>query len=143
MLITDNRGQSMQKTSFGKTKEGKEVTKYTIGNKNGMTLCVLDLGATIQALCVPDASGKSKDVVLGYDNPIDYQTHTCYFGALAADRTEIGLVIDLRAVAHQEAADAGELVSLLRQDDDIEFDVGKVVAAQVETRVVSVLRIDS
>ena len=72
----------MQKTSFGKTKEGKEVTKYTIGNKNGMTLCVLDLGATIQALCVPDASGKSKDVVLGYDNPIDYQTHTCYFGAL-------------------------------------------------------------
>ena len=67
---------------FGKTKEGKEVKKYTLSNKNGMEVSLIDLGATIVSVKLKDADGQIKDVVLGYDNPVDYQENTCYFGAV-------------------------------------------------------------
>ena len=40
----------MQKRSFGQTKEGREVTEYTLVNAQGMTLSVIDLGATIVSI---------------------------------------------------------------------------------------------
>lgn len=72
----------MSGISFGKTKEGNEVTKYTLTNKNGMEVSFIDLGATIVSIKVADKNGELKDVTLGYDNPVDYQTNTCYFGAV-------------------------------------------------------------
>lgn len=67
---------------FGKTKDGREVKKYTLTNQNGMEVSVIDLGATIVSVKLAGADGKVRDVVLGYDNPADYQTRTCYFGAV-------------------------------------------------------------
>lgn len=67
---------------FGKTKEGKDVTKYTLVNKSGMEMSVIDLGATIVSLKVAGKDGGLHDVTLGYDNPVDYQERTCYFGAV-------------------------------------------------------------
>lgn len=67
---------------FGKTKEGNEVKKYILTNKGGMEVSVIDLGATIVSVKVADADGKVRDVVLGYDDPVDYQENTCYFGAV-------------------------------------------------------------
>lgn len=67
---------------FGRTKEGSEVKKYTLTNKNGMEVSVIDLGATIVSVKLAGADGKIRDVVLGYDNPVDYQENTCYFGAV-------------------------------------------------------------
>lgn len=72
----------MGAVSFGKTKEGNEVTKYTLTNKNGMEVSFIDLGATIVSIKVADKNGALRDVALGYDNPVDYQTNTCYFGAV-------------------------------------------------------------
>lgn len=72
----------MSQRIFGVTREGKEVTEYTLTNRNGMELSVIDLGATITAIRINGKDGKQYDVVLGYDNPVDYQTHTCYFGAV-------------------------------------------------------------
>lgn len=71
----------MEKKLFGKTKEGREVTEYILKNKNGMEVSVIDLGATIVSVKIKGTDGKVRDVVLGYDNPVDYQEHTCYFGA--------------------------------------------------------------
>ena len=42
----------MQKRSFGQTKEGREVTEYTLVNAQGMTLSVIDLGATIVSITI-------------------------------------------------------------------------------------------
>lgn len=67
---------------FGKTKEGNDVNKYTLVNKNGMEVTLIDLGATIVSVKVAGADGNVKDVVLGYDTPLDYQNNTCYFGAV-------------------------------------------------------------
>lgn len=72
----------MNKTAFGKTREGKEVSKYTLINQNQMELSVIDLGATVVSLKINGGDGAVRDIVLGYDNPVDYQTRTCYFGAI-------------------------------------------------------------
>ena len=72
----------MRGIEFGKTKEGNTVTKYLLKNKNGMEVAVMDLGATIVSVLVPDREGVNRDVVLGYDTSQEYQDHTCYFGAV-------------------------------------------------------------
>lgn len=73
---------NMGAVSFGKTKEGSEVKKYTLTNSNGMEVSVIDLGATIVSIKLADKNGVVRDVTLGYDKPEDYQTNTCYFGAV-------------------------------------------------------------
>ena len=75
-------GMHMSQRVFGVTREGKEITEYTLTNRNGMELYVIDLGATITAIRTRGIDREQYDVVLGYDNPVDYQTHTCYFGAV-------------------------------------------------------------
>lgn len=73
---------SMEQILFGKTKEGAEVTKYVLVNGTGMEVAVMDLGATLVSIKVKDKNGDSKDVILGYDTPVEYQENTCYFGAV-------------------------------------------------------------
>ena len=55
------------KSTFGQLPNGTEVTKYTLIGKNGLTVGVLDYGATLQAI---EFAGK--DVLLGYENAADY-----------------------------------------------------------------------
>ncbi|MDD6039462.1 MAG: galactose mutarotase [bacterium] len=72
----------MSKASFGKTTDGREVTKYTLKNAAGMEVDLIDLGASIVAVRVADKNGDVKDVVLGYDTPADYQNVRGYLGAV-------------------------------------------------------------
>lgn len=72
----------MTKKVFGTTREGKTATEYILRNESGMEVVLTDLGATVVAIRLAGADGKVRDVVLGYDNPQDYQEHTCYFGAV-------------------------------------------------------------
>ena len=58
------------------------MSVFTLENENGMCLRVLDYGCTIQSLFVPDGDGRPVDVVLGYDTLGDYESGSCYFGAL-------------------------------------------------------------
>lgn len=71
----------MDISEFGKIDSGELAHLYSICNKNGAKLSVTDLGATIVGLEVPDKKGKLRDVILGYDNAKEYQSHTFYFGA--------------------------------------------------------------
>jgi len=64
---------------FGVTREGAPVTAYTLCNSHGATARVLDLGATVQSLCIP-VNGVLRDVVLGYDTAGEYEEQSCYFG---------------------------------------------------------------
>ncbi len=64
---------------------------FTIENKKGMKLCVLNYGANMQALYVPNAKGEVKDVVLGYDTLDAYEQNESFFGCTVgpiANRTE-------------------------------------------------------
>jgi aldose 1-epimerase len=70
----------MQKQAFGKIQDGQSVDLYTLSNKYGMTAAISNFGATLVSLKVPDRDGKLGDVVLGYDNPADYENGKAYFG---------------------------------------------------------------
>lgn len=66
---------------FGETKSGEPVTAYTISGVGGMRAVLLDYGATLQALAVPDARGVPTDVVLGYDSVEEYEENSGFVGA--------------------------------------------------------------
>lgn len=55
---------------------------YTVTNKKGMRLEVLNFGGIITSLEVPDKDGTLENIVLGYQNLQDYQDNPNYFGAL-------------------------------------------------------------
>ncbi len=69
-------------TEFGKTKKDKkEISKYTISNSKGMKACVINYGAILTNLFVPDKDGNAEDIVLGYDRLKDYFKNGSFFGA--------------------------------------------------------------
>ncbi len=68
-------------TPFGKTADGTAVETYTLKNKNGVTVKIMTLGATITEINVPDKAGKIANVVLGFDDVAGYQSDkNQYFG---------------------------------------------------------------
>ncbi len=71
---------AITKKVFGKTSDGKQVTSYTLKNKNGMEAEFIDYGAILVKLWVPDKNGKKADVVLGYDTVAEYEKTTTYYG---------------------------------------------------------------
>ena len=57
---------------FGELSNGSKVYSHEISNSNGMTLKVMDYGATVIALKKSLKNGKVVDVVLGFDALSDY-----------------------------------------------------------------------
>lgn len=57
---------------FGELSNGSKVYFHEISNSNGMTLKVMDYGATVIALKKTLKNGKVVDVVLGFDSLSDY-----------------------------------------------------------------------
>jgi aldose 1-epimerase len=73
---------SMSKQSFGRTTDGTEVFLYTLKNKNGMEARITNYGGIVVSLMTRDRTGKTDDIVLGYDSLAGYIKATPYFGAL-------------------------------------------------------------
>jgi aldose 1-epimerase len=71
-----------EKTLFGTLPDGREVYQYKLVNKSGATLKVINFGAIVTSLTVPDRNGKLEDIVLGYDSLQGYINNTNYFGAI-------------------------------------------------------------
>jgi aldose 1-epimerase len=63
---------------FGKV-GGQAVTQYTLKNPGGMIVKLMDYGATVTSIRVPDKAGKVDDVVLGFDKADDYATDANQF----------------------------------------------------------------
>ena len=81
---------SIEKTIFGTTKDGREVTAYTLRNIRGMRAeTVSSLGAAIVSVEMKDFAGERKDIVLGYDKVSDYEENGTFFGA-AVGRGQTG-----------------------------------------------------
>lgn len=66
---------------FGETSDGTMTHLYTIKNDAGMSITLLDYGATLVSAEVPDRDGNLADVTLGFDNIEQYQSEdNQYFG---------------------------------------------------------------
>lgn len=72
---------AVTKELFGMTKCGKEIHRYYISNEKGMKAGVINYGAILVNLFVPDKEGKAADVVLGYDTLEPYFENGSFFGA--------------------------------------------------------------
>lgn len=72
----------IKSSSFGKTKSGQEVTKYTLYNDHGYRVSILNYGGIITDIMVPDKNGQVESVVLGFDTIGEYEEKSPYFGCL-------------------------------------------------------------
>ena len=72
---------SIEKKPFGKTPDGKQVTLYTLTNDQGNTVQLIDYGAIVVSINVPDKTGKRANVTAGFDNLDGYLQRHPYFGA--------------------------------------------------------------
>lgn len=67
-------------SNFEANIRGKQTHLYTLTNKNGVEMCMTNLGGRIVSLMVPDRQGKFHDVCLGYDNVAQYADNE-HFGS--------------------------------------------------------------
>lgn len=68
-------------SAFGKTADGRSVSRYLLSNSKSVEATLIDYGASLVSLKVPDRNGKSMDVVLGYDDIAGYEKDKSFFGA--------------------------------------------------------------
>ena len=72
---------SVSERKFGTLSTGETVKAYRLENRSGAYAEVLEYGAILVKLCVPDKDGVLTDVVLGYDELSSYEVNGCFFGA--------------------------------------------------------------
>jgi aldose 1-epimerase len=62
------------------TTDDTKIVEYTLRNRSGMTAKLINYGATLTQLWVPDRHRKTTDVVLGFDNLQEYLGNRPHFG---------------------------------------------------------------
>lgn len=62
--------------------DGRVVQVYTLKNRVGSSIDILDLGGILASINVADRGGNFSDISLGFDNPQQYLTDSPYMGAL-------------------------------------------------------------
>jgi aldose 1-epimerase len=74
----------LEKNLWGKSPKGEEIYTYTIKNSRGMSAKLMNYGANVLSLFVPDKEGVAADVVLGFEKLEDYFVNAPYFGCCVA-----------------------------------------------------------
>lgn len=81
--MTNKTKSGLYPSSFEDIVDGKPTQLYTITNANGCEATILNYGAKVVSLLVPDKDGNLVDVVTGHDSIADYLSSTePYFGAI-------------------------------------------------------------
>ncbi len=71
------------KEIFGRLPDGRQVELYTLRNNQGAAAKIINYGAIIVSLTMPDRTGKIEDIVLGFDRLDEYLKDNPYFGCIA------------------------------------------------------------
>lgn len=72
---------TIDKKPFGKTADGQSVTLYTLSNDQGNSVELIDYGAIVVSINVPDRAGKRTNVTAGFSAIDGYLQRHPYFGA--------------------------------------------------------------
>ncbi|MBD3674738.1 MAG: galactose mutarotase [Planctomycetaceae bacterium] len=67
---------------YGQMPDGTEITQYLLANGNGMTVSVINYGAIVTSVIVPDEEGKTENVTLSQPNFEGWLDNAPYLGAL-------------------------------------------------------------
>jgi len=108
--VKETRQMSADKESFGKTPDGKQIDLYTLTNTNGLRARIMNYGAILVSLEVPDRDGNLADITLGFDKLDGYLGVHPYFGAIVGRyANRIGkAAFKLDGVEYKLAANNGE-----------------------------------
>lgn len=108
--MTPDRGRGVE--SFGVLADGRTVRRFTLGEEDGLQLRVLDYGAAVQELWVPDRQGRRANVVLGAPDLAGYtKVPSDFFGAVigrCANRIDRAR-IRVAGVEHRLVPNEGQL----------------------------------
>jgi aldose 1-epimerase len=78
---SQNSPMNIASKEFGKTTTGKTVSLYTLTNSQGNSIEMIDYGAIIVSINVPDKDGKRANVNAGFNNIASYEQRHPYFGS--------------------------------------------------------------
>jgi aldose 1-epimerase len=67
---------------FGTTTDGQEITQYTLTHANNCQVKIINYGAIVTSITVPDRGGQMADIVLGHDALDGYANAAGYLGAV-------------------------------------------------------------
>ena len=82
LLKSKENKVGISKAAFQKNVDGKEVSLWTLTNKNGLEMTVTNYGGKVVSLLVPGKDGILVDVVTGYKDIDGYlNSSEIYFGA--------------------------------------------------------------
>ena len=73
---------SYKSNLFGQTKEGQDVTAFTLTNVNGLKAVILDFGGVLYSLETPDRDGNFANISANLATIPEYQDIRPYFGSL-------------------------------------------------------------
>jgi aldose 1-epimerase len=74
---------------YGQSPEGP-VHLYTLTNANGLSVSIMDYGATVVSVVTPDRHGHLDDIALGFDDPMTYANAKLNFGTMGRYINRIG-----------------------------------------------------
>jgi aldose 1-epimerase len=100
----------LEQSVFGKTADGRDVQLFKCTNRNGIVLKLSDYGATMLALELPDRTGQSANVLLGFPSLAGYLKRHPYFGSTVGRFCNRigGGVFNLDGVSYSLAKNDGE-----------------------------------
>ena len=113
----------IERSGFGTTRDGQQVSLYKISNSSGAYITVTDYGASLVSVAVPDRDGKLTDVTLGYDSVTGYETYSGHLGAVIGrygNRIEGG-AFNLNGTDYQLALNEGGHNNLHSGPDGYEY----------------------
>jgi len=74
---------------YGQSPDGA-VHLYTMTNTNGLSVSIMDYGATVVSVVTPDRTGHLDDIALGFDDPMTYANAKLNFGTMGRYINRIG-----------------------------------------------------
>nr|WP_253201012.1 aldose epimerase family protein [Sphingomonas quercus] len=81
MTATGVHAAEAKREAFGTLADGTAIEAVTLSARNGVSARIISFGATLQAFNVPDRSGRTVDIELGYDTLADYVARPNFWGA--------------------------------------------------------------
>lgn len=97
----------IKRRSFGRTRDGQIVEQYALTQENGSFCILINYGAAVQRLVVPDCEGKFQDIVLGFDTMDGYESElNPYMGATVGRHANriVGASFELNGKTYRLAA---------------------------------------
>ena len=81
VVVAEENPLKVESEVWGQTKDGRDVRLFTLTNSHGNTVQMIDWGATLVAVNVPDREGKRANVTLGFSSLSGYLARHPFYGS--------------------------------------------------------------